>query len=382
MKEWDWEKNEVEKLNPNKLTYGSNKKANWKCKKGHKWKTRISDRTIKESQCPYCINKKACKDNNLAKICPHLITEWNWEKNKIKPTEVVAGSHKKVWWKCKEGHEWQSYVYSRLYGSSCPYCSNNKIDIKKSLLNTYPILMKEWNWKKNKIKPTEVTYGSGKKVWWICSKCNKQWKSKILTRTISKYSCPYCSNRKICKKNSLIKTHPELSKEWSNKNKLNPNEIVSGSNKKVWWKCLQCNYEWKAIIINRSKEKGTGCPKCKSSKGEKEVSKILNQLSIRYKKQYKFKDLKQKRFDFSLFKKYVRTPYAVIEYHGIQHYEPVSFSNNLDPQQCLINNKKNDNIKKQFCIDNDIKYLEIPYTKYNNIKKIITNFLEKNKCKG
>lgn len=29
------------------------------------------------------------------------------------PYDVVVGSYTKVWWKCKEGHEWEISVYSR-----------------------------------------------------------------------------------------------------------------------------------------------------------------------------------------------------------------------------------------------------------------------------
>ena len=39
-------------------------------------------------------------------------SEWS-EKNKIKPTEVSIGSHKKVIWRCEKGHEWEAAVKSR-----------------------------------------------------------------------------------------------------------------------------------------------------------------------------------------------------------------------------------------------------------------------------
>ena len=36
--------------------------------------------------------------------------------------------------------------------------------------------------------------------------------------------------------------------------------------------------------------------------------------------------------------------------------------------------KNNDLIKKNYCIDNNIKYLEIPYTEKDNIEQIIKEF--------
>ena len=65
--------------------------------------------------------------NSLAAVHPELIVEWS-KKNEIKPTEVTVGSHKKVIWKCRLGHEWTASVKSRsINGSGCPYCSHNKV---------------------------------------------------------------------------------------------------------------------------------------------------------------------------------------------------------------------------------------------------------------
>ena len=49
---------------------------------------------------------------------------------------------------------------------------------------------------------------------------------------------------------SLAHNNPELAKEWHPiKNGVhNPMVIGSGSQKKVWWKCSACNYEWEAYI--------------------------------------------------------------------------------------------------------------------------------------
>ena len=66
-------------------------------------------------------------NNSLSVVHPELIVEWS-KKNEIKPTEVTVGSHKKVIWKCRLGHEWTASVKSRsINGSGCPYCSHNKV---------------------------------------------------------------------------------------------------------------------------------------------------------------------------------------------------------------------------------------------------------------
>ena len=154
-------------------------------------------------------------------------------------------------------------------------------------------------------------------------------------------------------------------------NKLSPTEIASGSLKKYWWKCQKCKNEWKAQVNSRA-GRSSGCPVCNESKGERLVSQILDKLNVRYKREYKFSELGHKRFDFALFKKYKRKPYAIIEYHGKQHYEVVNFSKNkqknIDKFKRTI---KNDEIKKQFISSLNIKYLEIPYFWDEN--KILNN---------
>lgn len=77
--------------------------------------------------------------------------------NEIKPTEVSIGSHKKVIWKCKLGHEWIATVKSRTINrTGCPYCSHNKVLAGfNDLATLFPEVANEWS-DKNEKKPTEV----------------------------------------------------------------------------------------------------------------------------------------------------------------------------------------------------------------------------------
>ena len=65
----------------------------------------------------------------------------------------------------------------------------------KKFLSEYPEISKEWHPTKNgDSKPDEFTYGSGKKVWWLCPK-GHSYDSKILNRTSkNKSGCPHCNN--------------------------------------------------------------------------------------------------------------------------------------------------------------------------------------------
>ena len=138
---------------------------------------------------------------------------------------------------------------------------------KKSLATEYPEIAKEWHPTKNGIlKPTAVTAGSHKKVWWL-GLCGHEWQATIKNRTAARTSCPYCSNRKVLSGfNDLATTNPTVAKEWNyNKNiGLLPTMISSGSNKKVWWKC-SLGHEWQAVVVERA-DRGTECPYCTNQK--------------------------------------------------------------------------------------------------------------------
>ena len=65
----------------------------------------------------------------------------------------------------------------------------------------------------------------------------------------------------IKKSGTLKEKRPDLLVEWDyKKNEIGPEEVTAGSNRKVWWKCSKCGYEWEASPKRRTQ--GTGCRKC------------------------------------------------------------------------------------------------------------------------
>ncbi len=264
-KEWHPTKND--KLTPSDVITASSKKVWWKCKKGHEWQTKMALR-MSGSKCPYCTNKKVCKENSLWSKNRTLAKEWHPTKNgNLTPSDVTSASGKKVWWKCKKGHEWQVSINSRRNGSGCPYCTNQKACEDNSLWTKNRALAKEWHPTKNgKLTPKDVTHVSGKKVWWKCKK-GHEWQARIAHRKIGT-GCPYCANRKICKDNSLLATNRILAKEWhpTKNKKLTPSDVTTASSKKVWWKCKK-GHEWQVVIASRNL--GTGCPYCANLKVDK-----------------------------------------------------------------------------------------------------------------
>ena len=265
MKEYNYTKNADVCLD--KITVGSNIKIWWKCSLGHEWESTVGNRN-KGSGCPYCSNYKAWVGyNDLATANPELANEWNYVKNGgVKPTDVTAGSHKKVWWKCRNGHEWEAEIKSRNDGKGCPYCAGRIATVGKNDLQTVnPDLANEWNFERNNgLAPADFLSGSGKKVWWKCSK-GHEWQTTISHRA-NGYGCPYCSGKKLLKGyNDLQTVNPGLAKEWDyDKNgSLKPEDVTANNGKKVWWRCSK-GHEWQAKIYHRNN--GSGCPVCHSER--------------------------------------------------------------------------------------------------------------------
>ena len=195
-----------------------------------------------------------------------LMAEWDWEKNNdlcLDPYMLTQGCHTIVWWKCIQGHSYESQIRNRVSGYGCPYCAGKKVMIGYNDLETfYPEVAKDWNYDRNGIlTPTTVTYASNKKVWWKCNACNGEYEATVANRTKRGSACPYCASQKVLVGyNDLQSQSPELAAEWSPKNILQPTEVTLHSKKKVYWICPLGHDDYLMTIQQRSNRQG--CPIC------------------------------------------------------------------------------------------------------------------------
>ena len=207
------------------------------------------------------------KEHSILYTNSNVAIEWNYEKNgNLRPENLSANSGKKVWWKCKNGHEWQSTIDNRNRGHGCPYCSGRYVVAGNNDLQTInPSLSLEWSFEKNQgLTPSDIAPNSDRKVWWKCSK-GHEWKTAVYNRTYG-YGCPYCSGRYVIKgQNDLQTVNPALALEWNyEKNEgLTPSDIAPNSDKKAWWQCSK-GHEWETTVNNRNN--GRGCPYCSGKK--------------------------------------------------------------------------------------------------------------------
>lgn len=232
VKEWsNKNKRSAETVAPNSCD-----KYWWACLKcKYEWLATPSNRTFNKSDCPKCNNKVISYEKSVA-AAPYGSL---WDFNKNGPAiEVFASSHKKYWWICSKGHEYQAT----------------------------PLNMK--NYHKSKSDGKDGTIG-----------------------------CPICSNKQIVKGfNSLGDLFPELVPEYSENNTKNIYELAPHTNEKIDWKCLK-GHVWTAIVSDRTRSIRSGCPLCcrTHSKLEKEFERILevpkfNQLILGYRPDFKLND--------------------------------------------------------------------------------------------
>ena len=180
----EWHPTKNKSLTASDVTSSSNRRVWWQCEKGHEWQAMIYDRS-NGCGCPICSGHQVLIGyNDLATVNPKLSSEWHPTKNgSLMPSCVTSGSDKKVWWQCKNGHEWQAVISSRKNGYGCPLCAGQKVIIGVNDLATVnPSLANEWHPTKNKdLHPSDVMSGTKKKVWWLGT-CGHEWEAQINSR--------------------------------------------------------------------------------------------------------------------------------------------------------------------------------------------------------
>ncbi len=170
------------------------------------------------------------------------------------------------------------------------------------------------------------------------------------------YRCPYCGGTKK-KEFKEIKDFIEsqgfelLSNEYKN------NETLLE---------VSCGKHDSYFVTFGNFQQGKRCPHCIESKGEKRIREVLDCNNIEYIPQYKYNDCKDKKvlpFDF-----YLPQYNTCIEYDGQQHYHNDRFGMNEEDFEIIV---LHDKIKTQYCIENNIKLIRIPYWEFDNIEDTI-----------
>lgn len=189
-------------LTPRDVVPGATRLVWWRCDRGadHVWRQSPKARVLGRG-CPFCAGKKTSVTNSLAKVLPALAREWHPTKNgKLRPNDVVPGSAKRVFWRCRRdpSHVWRTTVNARTSGGGargyrqCPFCAGRIASRSTSLAARVPDIAAEWHPKLNgRLTPHDVTPGMRRKVWWRCSR-GHTWSAMIRNRGRNRHGCPKC----------------------------------------------------------------------------------------------------------------------------------------------------------------------------------------------
>lgn len=243
---------------------------------------------------------KSKKENSIISMNPELEKEWDYEKNgTIRPEYISYGSSKKFFWICSNNHSYQQSPKNRHLGKGCPICVGLRfVPGVNDLQTKYPEILKYWDYKLNKTKPTEIKYTNLNDFYWKCDKGHSYTaKIQMMITYNGCIVCNKCTMKLIKGYNDLATVFPELIEEWDYKNNENtPDNYLAKSNKVVHWICKKCGYNWESKIFKR-----TNCPNCKKKStiinvylienGEmiytfNNIFDLCNKLNINYKKQH------------------------------------------------------------------------------------------------
>ena len=142
------------------------------------------------------------------------------------------------------------------------------------------------------------------------------------------------------------------------------------------WNC-KCKCGNDCIVSGKLLREGkvTSCGCRKQSLGEEAIEQILLKNNLNYAKEYLVQTRKEiiyqhhkSRFDFAIFDDNNNLLYF-IEFDGIQHFKENIRDNGFgwNTQEAYEKTHERDELKNNWCKDNNIPLIRIPYTHLNNL---------------
>jgi len=295
----------------------------------------------KKQGCPKCSGKNKKTNEEIINIFKNI------HGNKYNYSLVnYINARTKVKIICPEHGVFEQRVDHHINGIGCLRCFN------KHKKTTTEFIKKSKEIHGNKYNYSLVDYKNNRtKVKIICPE-HGIFEQTSINHINRKQGCPMCVG-KYKNTNIFIKESKKI-----NGDKYDYS-LVDYKNNRTKVKIICPEHGVFEQTPNNHLTKNQGCPICSESHGEKEISKILDELNIKYIKQYKFDDCKDKNslpFDF-----YLPEHNMCIEFDGEQHFRPIEY---WGGDEKFNNIKRHDNIKNDYCIKENIELIRI---KYDNI---------------
>ncbi len=323
---------------------------------------------VQEKNLSTIMNKK----NNGCPYCNRVMDTFTFKERlrKIQPNIKVIGEYKgqneKILCKCIVHNEEFYGIPRKLYEGniSCPKCKYE--NLRNRQLLTHNQFVKKLESVKPEIKVVGRYIDSTTPILMYCMIHNKFFYESPNTYLYKKKKacCPF--------ENVQKKSNEQFKKELKKVTYENiiPLEEYKGYNTKIKFKCLDHDYEW--ISTPNKVLSSKKCPMCSISKNEIYIIELLKSLHINYIHQKRFEDCRDQKvlpFDF-----YLPDYNLCIEYDGEGHYlESFYERSTANTQELLLKTQKHDQIKTNYCNQNNIELLRIPYWEQENLENMIKN---------
>lgn len=202
-----------------------------------------------------------------------------------------------------------------------------------------------------------------------CGICGKSFTTSLASQIAGDGACLFCSHIKTAK--GLTLTTEYLNKKYNSNGKimlLNPEDYVANNANNLEFVCRICGKSFITSMVNYDygQDRCSSCTHFKSS-GEEIIENFLIKHNIIHVFQYKTEECCDKRqlpFDF-----YLPDFRTMIEFDGKHHFEPIYGQERFEKTQY------HDKIKNQYCLENNITMIRIPYFDGHNIEQILTKKL-------
>ena len=278
---------------------------------------------------------------------------------------VYKNAHEKIKIICDKHGIFEQNYSNHINGYGCPKCSGrykkNSINYNLIKKNKEKFIENAKRLHDNKYDYSLVVYKNTRtKIKIICQE-HGIFEQTPNNHTSKKYGCPTCGNNHL--KEKFKKTSVQFILDANNyHNYLYDYSLVDYKNAHEKIKII-CE---KHGVFNQTPNKhlnGQGCPICKNSRGELSIRKLLIDNNIIFKQEKIFNDCKDQTylpFDF-----YLKDYNLCIEFDGKQHFEISDFFGG----ECGFKKRqKHDQIKNQYCKDNNIDLIRIRYDENINDK--------------
>lgn len=291
------------------------------------------------------------------KYATEEVREFLKEYNYVLLDQEYINCKTKMITKCPKGHIHEVSFDNFKRGKRCPTCNNNS---KKLTYDEVKKYVESFNY-----KLIDENYINANRK--LNMKCPNH-KHNIFKMNFAQFKlghrCPKCQHE------SRSLSYEEIENRITSENGYELIGVRYDYKLKqkityITYKCLNNHIHETTMTSFRN---GSRCPFCSETKGEKSVRLTLNKYLLQYEQYKKFDDcfdVRALEFDF-----FIPSKNVIIEYDGRQHYESIDC---FGGEKYLKNIKRKDEIKNQYCINNNIKLIRIPYWKFDNIEEIIKN---------